>query len=78
MIGRPNRRTSSSMADKNSCDTPNTAKRRRSSLAHTLRVLKKAGLGVAAIKHMPDGSVFVFPGMPEAVPSSEPNPWDAS
>jgi hypothetical protein len=43
-----------------------------------VRVLKKAGLGVAAIKHAPDGSVIVIPGTPETVSSSEPNPWDAS
>ena len=52
------------MAD-NSCDTPNTnkAKRRRSSVAHTLRVAKKAGLGVAAIKHTPDGTVLEADGL---------------
>jgi len=51
------------MAD-NSCDTPNTnkAKRRRSSVAHTLRVVKKAGLGVAA-KHTPDGAVLEADGL---------------
>jgi hypothetical protein len=68
------------MTDKNTCDTPNTskAKPRRPSVGRTVRVLKKAGLGIAAIKHTPDGTVIVIPGTPEAVPSSEPNPWDAS
>jgi hypothetical protein len=51
---------------------------RRVSVGRTVKALQKAGLGVAAIKHTPDGSVFVIPGAPEAVPSSEPNPWDAS
>jgi hypothetical protein len=68
------------MTDKNRCDTRNTskAKPRRPSVARTLRALKKAGLGVDAIKHTPGGNVIVIPGRPEAVPSSEPNPWDAS
>ena len=64
------------MADSNNRDTPNTskAKQRRSSVARTLRALKKVGLGVAAIKHAPDGTVIVIPGTPEVVASSEPNP----
>jgi hypothetical protein len=68
------------MADNNRHDAPNTSKRkpRRSSVARTLRALKKVGLGVAAIKHAPDGTVIVIPGTPEAVSSSEPNPWDGA
>jgi len=66
------------MADKNSCYAPCKAKPRRSSVAHTVRALKKAGLGIVAIKHTPDGTIVVIPGTPETVSSSEPNPWDCS
>jgi hypothetical protein len=50
-------------------------KSRRASVVRTLKALQRAGLGVAAIKHEPDGTVIVIPGTPDAVSSSEPNPW---
>lgn len=65
-------------------DLPRTPRARRSTrptqreVTRSVKALQKAGLGVAAIKHTPDGDVFVIPGTPEAVPSSEPNPWDGS
>jgi hypothetical protein len=49
---------------------------RQTEVARTIKALLKAGLGVAAIKHAPDGTVLVIPGKPEDVPSSKPNPWD--
>lgn len=40
------------------------------------RGAQKARIRVAAVKIMPDGSILVIPGTPEAVPVSAPNPWD--
>jgi hypothetical protein len=45
-------------------------------IARAVKALQKAGLPVAAVKFTPDGTVIVIPGTPEAVPSSERNPWD--
>jgi len=49
---------------------------KQAAVAGTIKVLRKAGLGIAAVKVEPDGTVIVIPGTPEAVPSSERNPWD--
>jgi hypothetical protein len=45
-------------------------------VARTVKALQKAGLGIAAVRVEPDGTVIVIPGTPEAVPSSKRNPWD--
>jgi len=45
-------------------------------VANVVKGVQKAGLGISAVRLAPDGTVTVIPGTPEAVPSSEPNPWD--
>jgi hypothetical protein len=41
-----------------------------------MKALQKAGVAFAAVRMERDGAVTVIPGTPEAMPSSERNPWD--
>ena len=51
---------------------------RQIDVARALKAAQKAKLQIAAVRIEPDGTILVIPGIPEAVPSSERNPWDVA
>lgn len=46
-------------------------------VSRAVRAVKKEKIQIAAVRIEPDGTILIVPGTPDAVPSSEPNPWDA-
>lgn len=52
------------------------AKFTEADVARALKAATRAGVQIALVRIMPDGSILLVPGTPGSVPMSNGNPWD--